>query len=95
MLTGNHVASDFFFFYSQITSTAARLCFTASLILQQGTASEATLISLLAARCKAVRRVQTINAKKSESEILSKLVAYTSDQVRATYTFYYSSSSVI
>uniref|UniRef100_A0AAX7UT99 Aromatic-L-amino-acid decarboxylase n=1 Tax=Astatotilapia calliptera TaxID=8154 RepID=A0AAX7UT99_ASTCA len=50
----------------------------------QGTASEATLISLLAARCKAVRRVQTINAKKSESEILSKLVAYTSDQFCAT-----------
>uniref|UniRef100_A0AAX7SRT4 Aromatic-L-amino-acid decarboxylase n=1 Tax=Astatotilapia calliptera TaxID=8154 RepID=A0AAX7SRT4_ASTCA len=50
----------------------------------QGTASEATLISLLAARCKAVRRVQTINAKKSESEILSKLVAYTSDQAHSS-----------
>uniref|UniRef100_A0A669BH62 Aromatic-L-amino-acid decarboxylase n=1 Tax=Oreochromis niloticus TaxID=8128 RepID=A0A669BH62_ORENI len=50
----------------------------------QGTASEATLMSLLAARCKAVRRVQAINAKKSESEILSKLVAYTSDQAHSS-----------
>ncbi|XP_061772214.1 aromatic-L-amino-acid decarboxylase isoform X2 [Nerophis ophidion] len=50
----------------------------------QGTASEATLMSLLAARCKAIRRVQSINPEKSESEILSKLVAYTSEQFCAT-----------
>nr|XP_061806926.1 aromatic-L-amino-acid decarboxylase-like isoform X1 [Nerophis lumbriciformis] len=46
----------------------------------QGTASEATLMSLLAARCKAIRRVQSINPEKSESDILSQLVAYTSEQ---------------
>ncbi|XP_049586369.1 aromatic-L-amino-acid decarboxylase isoform X3 [Syngnathus scovelli] len=46
----------------------------------QGTASEATLMSLLAARCKAVRRVQSMDPEKSEPEILIKLVAYTSEQ---------------
>uniref|UniRef100_A0A665U8V9 Aromatic-L-amino-acid decarboxylase n=1 Tax=Echeneis naucrates TaxID=173247 RepID=A0A665U8V9_ECHNA len=50
----------------------------------QGTASEATLMSLLAARCKAVRRVQTYTSDKSEVEIFSQLVAYTSEQVCAT-----------
>uniref|UniRef100_A0A8C5DTS8 Aromatic-L-amino-acid decarboxylase n=1 Tax=Gouania willdenowi TaxID=441366 RepID=A0A8C5DTS8_GOUWI len=50
----------------------------------QGTASEATLMSLLAARCKAVRRIQATNSDMSEMEILSKLVAYTSDQFCAT-----------
>ena len=51
------------------------------LIVQQGTASEATLMSMLAARCKAIRRVQASNPEKSEAEILSNLVAYTSEQV--------------
>nr|XP_061789328.1 aromatic-L-amino-acid decarboxylase-like isoform X2 [Nerophis lumbriciformis] len=46
----------------------------------QGTASEATLMSLLAARCKAIRRVQSINPEKSEPEIVKSLVAYTSEQ---------------
>uniref|UniRef100_A0A671XC40 Aromatic-L-amino-acid decarboxylase n=1 Tax=Sparus aurata TaxID=8175 RepID=A0A671XC40_SPAAU len=46
----------------------------------QGTASEATLMSLLAARCKAVRRVQASNSELPEAEIFSKLVAYTSEQ---------------
>ncbi|XP_077577961.1 aromatic-L-amino-acid decarboxylase [Stigmatopora nigra] len=46
----------------------------------QGTASEATLMSLLAARCKAVCRVQSINPEKSEPEILKCLVAYSSEQ---------------
>lgn len=38
-------------------------------------------MSMLAARCKAVRRIQASNPEKSEADILSKLVAYTSDQV--------------
>uniref|UniRef100_A0A8C7XGN9 Aromatic-L-amino-acid decarboxylase n=1 Tax=Oryzias sinensis TaxID=183150 RepID=A0A8C7XGN9_9TELE len=50
----------------------------------QGTASEATLVSLLAARCKAIRRVQLLDPKKSEAEILSKLVAYTSEQAHSS-----------
>ncbi|XP_028281597.1 aromatic-L-amino-acid decarboxylase isoform X2 [Parambassis ranga] len=50
----------------------------------QGTASEATLMSLLAARCKAVRRVQNFAPEKSEHDILSKLVAYTSEQAHCS-----------
>uniref|UniRef100_A0A8C9YVH5 Aromatic-L-amino-acid decarboxylase n=1 Tax=Sander lucioperca TaxID=283035 RepID=A0A8C9YVH5_SANLU len=50
----------------------------------QSTASEATLVTLLAARCKAVRRVQASNPEKSEAEILSKLVAYTSEQAHCS-----------
>uniref|UniRef100_UPI003AAE171F aromatic-L-amino-acid decarboxylase isoform X3 n=1 Tax=Centroberyx gerrardi TaxID=166262 RepID=UPI003AAE171F len=50
----------------------------------QSTASEATLMSLLAARCKAVRLVQASDPQSSEADIMSKLVAYTSDQLCAT-----------
>ncbi|XP_068591923.1 aromatic-L-amino-acid decarboxylase isoform X1 [Cebidichthys violaceus] len=50
----------------------------------QSTASEATLMSLLAARCKAVRRVQATNPEKLEAEILPKLVAYTSEQAHSS-----------
>ncbi|XP_030014097.1 aromatic-L-amino-acid decarboxylase isoform X1 [Sphaeramia orbicularis] len=50
----------------------------------QGTASEATLMSLLAARCKAIRRVQSVNPELSEAEIFSKLVAYTSEQAHSS-----------
>uniref|UniRef100_A0A8C6KXB2 Aromatic-L-amino-acid decarboxylase n=1 Tax=Nothobranchius furzeri TaxID=105023 RepID=A0A8C6KXB2_NOTFU len=50
----------------------------------QSTASEATLMSLLAARCKAVRRVQAVESERSESDVLSKLVAYTSDQAHSS-----------
>lgn len=41
-------------------------------------------MSLLAARCKTIRRVQAANPEREEAEILSKLVAYTSEQVRQT-----------
>ncbi|TNN02314.1 aromatic-L-amino-acid decarboxylase [Takifugu flavidus] len=44
----------------------------------QGTASEATLIALLAARCKVINRMRASNPQLSESEIFSKLVSYTS-----------------
>uniref|UniRef100_A0A8D3DXS2 Aromatic-L-amino-acid decarboxylase n=1 Tax=Scophthalmus maximus TaxID=52904 RepID=A0A8D3DXS2_SCOMX len=50
----------------------------------QGTASEATLMALLAARCKAIRRVQASSPETPEAEIFSKLVAYTSEQFCAT-----------
>ncbi|KAM9309277.1 aromatic-L-amino-acid decarboxylase [Pholidichthys leucotaenia] len=50
----------------------------------QSTASEATLVSLLAARCKAVRQIKQSDPQKSEAEILSKLVAYTSDQAHSS-----------
>ncbi|XP_037532334.1 aromatic-L-amino-acid decarboxylase [Nematolebias whitei] len=50
----------------------------------QSTASEATLMSLLAARCKAVRWVQARDSQRSEADILSKLVAYTSEQAHSS-----------
>uniref|UniRef100_UPI003AAB940F aromatic-L-amino-acid decarboxylase isoform X1 n=1 Tax=Centroberyx gerrardi TaxID=166262 RepID=UPI003AAB940F len=50
----------------------------------QSTASEATLMSLLAARCKAVRLVQASDPQSSEADIMSKLVAYTSDQAHSS-----------
>uniref|UniRef100_A0A493SZ26 Aromatic-L-amino-acid decarboxylase n=1 Tax=Anas platyrhynchos platyrhynchos TaxID=8840 RepID=A0A493SZ26_ANAPP len=50
----------------------------------QGSASEATLISLLAARTKTIRRVQSENPELTEAEIMGRLVAYASDQFCAT-----------
>lgn len=55
--------------------------FYSILFLHQGTASEATLVALLAARCKKVKHVQASNPELSEGEIFSKLVSYTSEQV--------------
>uniref|UniRef100_A0A8C9WWT0 Aromatic-L-amino-acid decarboxylase n=1 Tax=Sander lucioperca TaxID=283035 RepID=A0A8C9WWT0_SANLU len=48
------------------------------------TASEATLMSVLAARCKAIQQVQASNPGQSEAEILPKLVAYTSEQAHSS-----------
>lgn len=48
----------------------------------QGTASEATLIALLAARSKIVKLIQADHPDRSETDIISKLVAYSSDQVK-------------
>uniref|UniRef100_A0A8C4WLR9 Aromatic-L-amino-acid decarboxylase n=1 Tax=Gopherus evgoodei TaxID=1825980 RepID=A0A8C4WLR9_9SAUR len=50
----------------------------------QGSASEATLVTLLAARTKTIRRVQSENPELTEADIMSKLVAYASDQFCAT-----------
>ncbi|KAG8442709.1 hypothetical protein GDO86_011488 [Hymenochirus boettgeri] len=50
----------------------------------QGTASEATLMALLAARTKVIRRLQAENGKLTESEIISRMVAYTSDQAHSS-----------
>ncbi|KAM8826104.1 aromatic-L-amino-acid decarboxylase isoform 1-T1 [Synchiropus picturatus] len=50
----------------------------------QGTASEATLMSLLAARCKALRQIQALHPGWSEPEIFSKLIAYTSEQAHSS-----------
>uniref|UniRef100_A0A8C9VB60 Aromatic-L-amino-acid decarboxylase n=1 Tax=Scleropages formosus TaxID=113540 RepID=A0A8C9VB60_SCLFO len=50
----------------------------------QGTASEATLMSLLAARSRIVRWIQADNPDRTESEIFSKLVAYSSDQAHSS-----------
>uniref|UniRef100_W5LYC2 Aromatic-L-amino-acid decarboxylase n=2 Tax=Lepisosteus oculatus TaxID=7918 RepID=W5LYC2_LEPOC len=50
----------------------------------QGTASEATLIALLAARTRTVKKIQAENPGTDEEDILPKLVAYASDQAHSS-----------
>ncbi|XP_026756611.2 3,4-dihydroxyphenylacetaldehyde synthase-like [Galleria mellonella] len=50
----------------------------------QGSASEATLVGLLAAKEKTVRRLLKVNPSMDEGEIKSRLVAYTSDQCNSS-----------
>ncbi|XP_074940452.1 aromatic-L-amino-acid decarboxylase-like isoform X5 [Phalacrocorax aristotelis] len=50
----------------------------------QGSASEATLISLLAARTKSIRRVQSEKPELTEADIMGRLVAYASDQAHSS-----------
>uniref|UniRef100_A0A8D0Q8X5 Aromatic-L-amino-acid decarboxylase n=1 Tax=Sus scrofa TaxID=9823 RepID=A0A8D0Q8X5_PIG len=50
----------------------------------QGSASEATLVALLAARTKVTRRLQAASPGLTQAAVLEKLVAYASDQVVAT-----------
>ncbi|XP_016053821.1 PREDICTED: aromatic-L-amino-acid decarboxylase isoform X3 [Miniopterus natalensis] len=50
----------------------------------QGSASEATLMALLAARSRATRHLQATRPGLTEAAIMEKLVAYGSDQVVAT-----------
>ncbi|TSL82509.1 Aromatic-L-amino-acid decarboxylase [Bagarius yarrelli] len=50
----------------------------------QGSASEATLITLLAARSRIVRRVKVDHPEWTETYILSKLIAYLSNQAHSS-----------
>ncbi|XP_047666772.1 aromatic-L-amino-acid decarboxylase [Tachysurus fulvidraco] len=50
----------------------------------QGTASEATLMALLAARSRMVKRVQADHPEWTEVHIMSKLIAYTSCQAHSS-----------
>ncbi|XP_004931016.1 3,4-dihydroxyphenylacetaldehyde synthase [Bombyx mori] len=50
----------------------------------QGSASEATLVGLLVAKDKTVRRFMNNNPDLDENEIKAKLVAYTSDQCNSS-----------
>ncbi|XP_014112305.1 PREDICTED: aromatic-L-amino-acid decarboxylase isoform X2 [Pseudopodoces humilis] len=50
----------------------------------QGSASEATLIALLAARTKTIRQVQSEKPELTEAEIMGRLVAYASDQAHSS-----------
>ncbi|KAG8572372.1 hypothetical protein GDO81_012030 [Engystomops pustulosus] len=50
----------------------------------QGTASEATLMALLAARTKVTRRLLAENPDLSEGEIVHRMVAYSSDQAHSS-----------
>lgn len=50
----------------------------------QGTASEATLVALLAARSRMVKRILNDDPEKQEADIISRLVAYSSDQAHSS-----------
>lgn len=50
----------------------------------QGSASEATLVALLAARTKAVRHLQATSPGLTQAMIMEKLVAYASDQAHSS-----------
>ncbi|KAG9345057.1 hypothetical protein JZ751_009598 [Albula glossodonta] len=50
----------------------------------QGTASEATIVALLAARSRTVRQIQAQSPEHTEMDIISKLVAYSSDQAHSS-----------
>ncbi|KAL6489109.1 hypothetical protein MHYP_G00028500 [Metynnis hypsauchen] len=50
----------------------------------QGTASEATLVALLAARSRMVKRILSDDPERPEADIISKLVAYSSDQAHSS-----------
>uniref|UniRef100_A0A8D0FKQ9 Aromatic-L-amino-acid decarboxylase n=1 Tax=Strix occidentalis caurina TaxID=311401 RepID=A0A8D0FKQ9_STROC len=54
------------------------------IIMPGGSASEATLISLLAARTKTIRRVQLEKPELTEADIMGRLVAYASDQAHSS-----------
>uniref|UniRef100_A0A8C6VTR4 Aromatic-L-amino-acid decarboxylase n=1 Tax=Naja naja TaxID=35670 RepID=A0A8C6VTR4_NAJNA len=55
------------------------------IIMPGGTASEATLVAMLAARTKAIRHIQLDNENLTQGEIIGRLVAYTSDQVSTLF----------
>uniref|UniRef100_A0A8C9QR91 Aromatic-L-amino-acid decarboxylase n=1 Tax=Spermophilus dauricus TaxID=99837 RepID=A0A8C9QR91_SPEDA len=50
----------------------------------QGSASEATLVALLAARTKVTRRLQAASPELTQAAIMEKLVAYFSDQAHSS-----------
>ncbi|XP_005396658.1 PREDICTED: aromatic-L-amino-acid decarboxylase isoform X1 [Chinchilla lanigera] len=50
----------------------------------QGSASEATLVALLAARTKVTRRLQAAFPELTQAAIMEKLVAYSSDQAHSS-----------
>nr|ALU57412.1 aromatic-L-amino-acid decarboxylase isoform 26 [Homo sapiens] len=54
------------------------------IIMPGGSASEATLVALLAARTKVIHRLQAASPELTQAAIMEKLVAYSSDQMVAT-----------
>ncbi|XP_062986588.1 aromatic-L-amino-acid decarboxylase [Elgaria multicarinata webbii] len=50
----------------------------------QGTASEATLVAMLAARTKAIHHALSENKELTQGDIMGRLVAYTSDQAHSS-----------
>ena len=51
----------------------------------QGTASEATLVSLLAARTRGISELRDRDSSLSSTDALGKLVCYAGDQVRSPF----------
>ncbi|XP_075413643.1 aromatic-L-amino-acid decarboxylase isoform X4 [Tenrec ecaudatus] len=54
------------------------------IIMPGGSASEATLVALLAARTKVTRQLQMASPELSQASIMEKLVAYSSDQAHSS-----------
>ncbi|KAM5190242.1 aromatic-L-amino-acid decarboxylase isoform 3-T3 [Callospermophilus lateralis] len=54
------------------------------IIMPGGSASEATLVALLAARTKVTRRLQAASPELTQAAIMEKLVAYFSDQAHSS-----------
>ncbi|XP_066546994.1 aromatic-L-amino-acid decarboxylase [Amia ocellicauda] len=50
----------------------------------QGTASEATLVALLAARSRTVKAIQAETPEQADADIICRLVAYSSDQAHSS-----------
>ncbi|KAM7249262.1 hypothetical protein ACFE04_019449 [Oxalis oulophora] len=50
----------------------------------QGSASEATLIALLGAKVKIIQKIKEVDPQTEDSNIVSKLVAYTSEQANCS-----------
>ncbi|VTJ84994.1 Hypothetical predicted protein [Marmota monax] len=85
-----HWHSPYFFAYFPMASSypsmlADMLCGAVGCIgFSWGSASEATLVALLAARTKVTRRLQAASPELSQAAIMEKLVAYFSDQAHSS-----------
>ncbi|XP_061850938.1 aromatic-L-amino-acid decarboxylase isoform X2 [Colius striatus] len=85
-----HWHSPYFFAYFPAASSfpsllADMLCGGIGCVgFSWGSASEATLMSLLAARMKTIRRVQSEKPELTEADIMGRLVAYASDQAHSS-----------
>jgi len=53
-------------------------------VFSQGSASEATLVCLLAAKDRTVKRIKALNPNMDDGDIKAKLVAYTSGDISET-----------
>ncbi|XP_063128933.1 aromatic-L-amino-acid decarboxylase isoform X6 [Rattus norvegicus] len=85
-----HWHSPYFFAYFPTASSypamlADMLCGAIGCIgFSWGSASEATLVALLAARTKMIRQLQAASPELTQAALMEKLVAYTSDQAHSS-----------
>lgn len=59
------------------------------LVIHKGTASEAMLVGLLAARSKTLKRLKAENSQEDEKILASRFVAYSSGLRYSTLTAFY------